>query len=53
MGRLSNSISTVIQLWKLSNLRNPEDGDDTISETSVKASAARYGVQEDIFDCKK
>jgi hypothetical protein len=27
--------SSVIQLWKPINLRNPEDGDHTFSETSV------------------
>jgi hypothetical protein len=41
--------ATVTQLWKPINLRNPEDGDDTFSETSVQASATRYQAQEDIF----
>jgi hypothetical protein len=38
-----------IQLWKPDNLRNPADGDDTFSETSVQTSATRYKVPEDIF----
>jgi hypothetical protein len=36
---------------EISNLRNTEDGDDTFSETSVQASAARYQVQQDTFNC--
>jgi hypothetical protein len=47
--RLSNSFSTVIKLWKPSILRNLEDGDHTFSETSVRTSAARYKVPDDIF----
>jgi hypothetical protein len=42
------SVSTIIQLWKYINLRNPEDGDDTFSETLGHASATRYKVPEDI-----
>jgi hypothetical protein len=48
--RISNSVSTAIQLWKPINLRNPEDGDDTFSETSVQTSATRYNIPEDIFN---
>jgi hypothetical protein len=40
-GRLSNSVSMAIQLWKSDNLRNPENGDDAFSETSVQTSATR------------
>jgi hypothetical protein len=36
MERLSNGVSTEKQRCKIINLRNPEDGDDTFSETSVK-----------------
>jgi hypothetical protein len=32
------------------NLRNPEDGDDTFSEPSVRASATRYKVSKYIFN---
>jgi hypothetical protein len=49
MDRLSNSVSTVMQLWKPINLMNPEDGDDMFSETSVRASALRFAVPVDIF----
>jgi hypothetical protein len=50
MERLSNSVSTVIQLRKPINLRTPEDGDDTFSETSVQNSATRYKVPEALID---
>jgi hypothetical protein len=41
----------VIQLWKcIKHLKNPEDGDSTFSETSVRAIATRYQVHEDIFN---
>jgi hypothetical protein len=40
MERLSNCVSTVIQLWKPINVRNPEDGDSTFSETSVQTGAS-------------
>jgi hypothetical protein len=50
MEMLSNSVSTVIQLWKLINLRTSEDWYDAFSKTSVKASTARYKGQEDIFN---
>jgi hypothetical protein len=49
MGRPSNSVSTVIQLWKPINLRNPEDGDDTFYETSVRSSPIWYKDPEGIF----
>jgi hypothetical protein len=39
-----------MQLWKPTNLRNPEDGDDTFSATSIQANATRYKVPEDIFN---
>jgi hypothetical protein len=48
MRGFSNSVSTVIQLQK--HHINPEDGDDTFSETSVQVGAIRYQVQEDIFN---
>jgi hypothetical protein len=40
----------VIQLWKPINLRNPEEGNDTFSETSVRVSATWYKITEDIFN---
>jgi hypothetical protein len=51
MERLSNSVSTVTQLWKRVNIRTPEAGDDTFSETLVRNNATvRYKGPEDIFD---
>jgi hypothetical protein len=41
-GRLSNSVSMAIQLCKPDNLRNPANGDDTFSETSVRTSVTRW-----------
>jgi hypothetical protein len=46
MDRLSNSVSMVTQLWKLINLRNPEDRDDTFSETSAQTSTTWYKSQK-------
>jgi hypothetical protein len=46
MEKLSNIVPTVMHLWKPIILRNPEDGDDTFSETSVRTSAACYKVPE-------
>jgi hypothetical protein len=37
-----NSVSTVIQLWALINLRTPEEGDSMFSETLVQYSATWY-----------
>jgi hypothetical protein len=45
-----NSDSTVSQLWKIISLRNPEDGDDTFSETAVRTGATRYKVPEGIYN---
>jgi hypothetical protein len=39
MERLSNSDSTVTQLWNPITIRNPEDGYDTFSETWVRTRA--------------
>jgi hypothetical protein len=50
MERLSGSVSTVAQLCKPINVRTPEDGHDTFSETSVRNSATRYKVSEDFFN---
>jgi hypothetical protein len=52
MERLSNSVTTVIHLWKLIYLRIPEDGDSMFSETSVLTSATRNKVAEDILKVK-
>jgi hypothetical protein len=41
---------TYLQLWKPINLRTPEDGGNTFSETSVRNSATRYEVPEDIYN---
>jgi hypothetical protein len=48
MERLSNSASTVIQLWKPINLKTSEDGDDTFSEMLGQTSATQYKVPEGI-----
>jgi hypothetical protein len=51
MGRLSNNVSAVIQLWtRIKYLKKSENGDSTFSETSVRASATRYQIHEDIFN---
>jgi hypothetical protein len=52
MERLSNRVSTVIELLKPINLRTPEAGDNTVSEMSVQNSAAWFKVLEDIFNRK-
>jgi hypothetical protein len=49
MEGLSNGICTVIQLWKPINVKNPEDGDDTCSETSDRTSAKRHKVPDGVF----
>jgi hypothetical protein len=46
MEGLSNSVTTVIQLWEPLSLSKPEDGDDTFSETLVRAITTRYKVAE-------
>jgi hypothetical protein len=50
MEMISNSVSTVTQLWKSSNLRAHKDGDDTFYETSVRTSATLYKVPVGIFN---
>jgi hypothetical protein len=40
--RLIDSDCTVPQLWAPITLRNPEDGGDMFSETSVRTRATRY-----------
>jgi hypothetical protein len=51
MEMLSNSVSMVLQLRKPINLKAPEVGDDTFSETSVRISSTRYEVPEaTLFD---
>jgi hypothetical protein len=37
------------QLYQHVNIRTPEDGDSTFSKTSVRNSATRYRVPEDIY----
>jgi hypothetical protein len=37
-------------LWCPVTLRNPENGEDAFSETSVRTRATRYKVPEDIID---
>jgi hypothetical protein len=49
MERLINSDSMVTRLWNPITLRNPEDGADMFSETSVLTRATRYKVPEDIY----
>jgi hypothetical protein len=50
MERLTSSDSTVIQVWNPITLRNPEDGDNMFSETSVLATATWYKVSESIYN---
>jgi hypothetical protein len=49
MEKLIDSDCTVTQLWNPITLRNPEDGGDIFSETSVLTTASRYEVPEDIY----
>jgi hypothetical protein len=51
MKRLSNRVCTVTQLLKPINLRNQDDGEDTLSETSVRTSAARRKDIEGTCNC--
>jgi hypothetical protein len=51
MERLSNSGSTVTQLWNPITLGNPEDGDEAFSVTSVRTRATRYKVPEGTYNC--
>jgi hypothetical protein len=54
MGRLSNSVSVVTELWKRTkHLKNPENGNSTFTETSGRASTARYQVHEDFSNQEK
>jgi hypothetical protein len=46
---LINNVSTVPQLWDTLNPKNPKDGGDMFSETSVRTRATRYKVPEDIY----
>jgi hypothetical protein len=41
---------TVTQLWNPIVLRNPEDGSDMFSETSVLTGATRYKVPKGIHN---
>jgi hypothetical protein len=50
MERPINSDSTVTQPWSPITRRNPEDGGDMFSETSVRTRTTRYKVAEVI--CK-
>jgi hypothetical protein len=50
MEKQCNGVSMVIQLCKRISLRNPEDGDNRFSETSVRASGTRLKVPEDMFN---
>jgi hypothetical protein len=50
MERPNNSESAVTQLWNPISVRNPEDGGDMASETSVLTRATRYKVPEDIYN---
>jgi hypothetical protein len=50
MERLSNSDSTATQLWNPIRLKNPEDGNDTFSETSVGTKAIRHEVPGGIYN---
>jgi hypothetical protein len=48
MERLRNSFSTVTLVWNSVTLKNPEDGDDALSETSVSTRATRQKIPEGI-----
>jgi hypothetical protein len=50
MNRLVNSDSMVTQMWNPITLRNPEDGGDMFSETSVLNRVIRYRVPEGIYN---
>jgi hypothetical protein len=52
MERLINSDSTVTKLWNLITLRNPENGGDIFSETSVLTEATGYKDPEGIYNCQ-
>jgi hypothetical protein len=43
------SDSTVTQLWNPIILRNPEDGGDMFSETTVRTRATRYEAPEGMY----
>jgi hypothetical protein len=46
MELMINGDSTVTHLWNPIIARNPEDGDDAFSETSVRTRAKRHEVPE-------
>jgi hypothetical protein len=50
MERLINSDTTVTQLWNPITIRNPEDGDDMFSKTSVLTTATQYKVPEGTYN---
>jgi hypothetical protein len=50
MERLININSALTQLWNPINLRNPEDVDDTFSETSIRTRVTWYKVPESIYN---
>jgi hypothetical protein len=50
MERPNKGDSTVTQLWNSTILSNPEDGDDTFTETSVGTRATWYKVPEGIYN---
>jgi hypothetical protein len=47
--KLSNSVFTVMHLWKPINLGTRGHEGDIFSETSVRTSATRYKLPQDIF----
>jgi hypothetical protein len=50
MERLIRSDSTVPQLWNPITLRNPKDGDDSFSKTSVRTRPTGYKVPKGIYN---
>jgi hypothetical protein len=51
--RLINRNSMVTQLWNLITVRNPEDGDDTFSETSVRTRPEWHEAPEVIYNKRR
>jgi hypothetical protein len=51
IGCLRGTLLMAKELWTPISIRNPEDGDDTFSETPVQTRVTWHKVSECIFDC--